>query len=54
MFKQIKGALLGGHFHYYIIKEYFIKICWDQEWIEKEFFKPVNKSEVIVKADVLR
>ena len=37
MFKQIKGALLGGHFHYYIIKEYFIKICWDEEWIEKEF-----------------
>ena len=40
MLKQIKGALLGGHFSYYITRdqEYFIKICWDKEWIEKEFF----------------
>ena len=37
MIKKIKGALLGGHFQYYITREYFIKICWDKEWIEKEF-----------------
>lgn len=37
MLKHIKGALLGGHFKYYYFQEYFIKICWDKEWIEKEF-----------------
>ena len=40
MLSKIKGALLGGHFQYYITRdqEYFIKICWDKEWISKEFF----------------
>ena len=39
MLKQIKGALLGGHFSYYITRdqEYFIKICYDKEWVEKEY-----------------
>lgn len=37
MLKQIKGALLGGHFHYYITEDYFMKICWDREWLQKEF-----------------
>lgn len=42
MLKQIKGALLGGHFSYRIIEKnnqkYFVKICkGDLEWIEKEY-----------------
>ncbi|MFX1395225.1 MAG: hypothetical protein ACFFAH_16900 [Promethearchaeota archaeon] len=40
MLKQIKGALLGGHFSYYISKDkkYFVKICKGElEWITKEF-----------------
>lgn len=39
MIKQIKKLIFGGHFSYYITKDkkYFIKICWDKEWIQKEF-----------------